>query len=241
MHEFLAGIADLVFPPTCVGCGLLLKTSDDIPFCGKCYSEINFIQAPFCTCCGLPFKSQSGENHLCGQCIKDKQYFTAARSVGVYESILLESIHRFKYSQDLISGKALGRLMASHIRPSFKSDNYDLIIPVPLHPKRLRQRGFNQAVLLGREISLRFSIPMKTALLKRNVNTLPQVSLGRQDRGPNVKGVFVVEKKGELAHKKVILVDDVYTTGTTVRECAKILLNAGAEEVAVLTLARALN
>ena len=233
-------LADLIFPPQCIECGLLLQDTRDIPFCASCFSEITFVHPPLCTSCGLPFQSQVEDNHLCSDCIASPPFFSAARAVGLYDKILLEAIHRFKYNRHILSGRALGKLMASYCYPLFEWSQNDLIIPVPLHPKRLRHRGFNQAVILGREIAVRFRLKLKVDTLRRCVHTLPQFDLGRNERGPNVKGAFEVRKPQEIEGRRIILIDDVYTTGSTVKECARTLLQAGAEEVAVLTLARAL-
>ncbi len=121
----------------------------------------------------------------------------------------------------------------------FRIRDCTLIIPVPLHRKRLRERSFNQSLILAREISRRHSIPINFNVLKRKVHTEPQVSLGKADRGPNVRGAFEVVEKKAITGEKILLVDDVYTTGSTVKECARVLRTNGAAEVAVLTLARA--
>jgi ComF family protein len=240
VKSLLAGVADLIFPPQCMNCGVLLKSSTGLPFCNACYRRIRFVRSPCCECCGLPFEAPSTEDHLCSGCISADQCFSIARSAGIYEDVLLEAVHKFKYNRNLGAGKALAKLMAEYEYPSFDPGNYDWIMPVPLHPRRLRQRGFNQAVILSRELAERFSLSLQLKVLRRSVHTRPQFNLGRTERGPNVKGAFEIGKKGALEGKKVILVDDVYTTGSTVRECAKTLLQAGAQDVAVLTLARAI-
>jgi len=129
--------------------------------------------------------------------------------------------------------------MAHYDYDSFDIRDYSLIIPVPLHPIRLRKRGFNQSVILARHIAHRFSLPLDFSALRRRVDTVPQVNLGKTERGKNIKGAFEVVCSEKIRDQKVLLVDDVYTTGSTVRECTRTLLRGRAKEVAVLTLARA--
>lgn len=220
-------------------CGVLLKAGGDLPFCDACSARIRFIRPPCCRCCGLPFETPSADDHMCGDCISSARYFSVARSAVIYEDVVLEAVHKFKYNRNLRAGKALAKLMAGYDYPCFDPGDYDWIVPVPLHPKRLRQRGFNQALILARGLTDRFSLALKLNVLRRKVHTAPQFNLGRDERGPNVKGAFETRPTEELEGKKIILVDDVYTTGSTLRECAKTLIKGGAERVAALTLARA--
>lgn len=129
--------------------------------------------------------------------------------------------------------------MAMYEYPAFKISDYSLIIPVPLHLKRLRERGFNQSLILAREIAAKYELPIDFMTLKRQTYTEPQVNLGRGEREANVKGAFKVLDKDKISGEKIILVDDVFTTGSTVKECARVLMQGKAKEVAILTLARA--
>lgn len=128
--------------------------------------------------------------------------------------------------------------MAQACRPWFRRSDPDLIIPVPLHPRRLRWRGFNQAVLLGREVGREWGIPLDPFLLTRSAETPPQTTLTLRERQPNVRGAFAISPRRSISRKTLLLVDDVYTSGATVKECARVLLRSGAREVQVLTLAR---
>lgn len=172
-------------------------------------------------------------------CTSSKQYFSIVRSVGKYETHLLDAIHQFKYKSKIIVGETLGKLMAGFEYDSFSIDGYSLIMPVPLHRRRLRERGFNQSVILAREIARAHSIHLDFETLKRTIYTKPQTNLGRKQRSTNVKGAFEVADRERVEGKRVVLIDDVYTTGSTVGECARVLIKNGAAEVAVLTLARA--
>jgi len=165
--------------------------------------------------------------------------FSMARALGKYEGALLDTIHLFKYHGKISAGEALGRMMAKTSYDFLVIGDYSLIIPVPLHPKRLRERGFNQSLILARQISKIFSIPLDFITLRRKIRTEAQVNLSRQKRVANVRGAFEVTARNGIEGKKILLIDDVYTTGSTVKECSEILMKNGAEEVAVLTLARA--
>ena len=239
MKNVLTGLADIIFPSRCVVCGIVLSNNERIRICSECLSRISFVKAPICSCCGLPFVNYEGTDHLCGECTSSKQYFSVARSVGKFEEPLLDVIHQFKYKGKIAVGGTLGRLMAEFEYDSFSIEGYSLILPVPLHQGRLKERGFNQSVILAREIAMKYSIHLDFGILKRTIHTKPQTGLGKKQRSMNVKGAFEVTDRGRIDGERVVLIDDVYTTGSTVRECARVLVKNGVEEVAVLTLARA--
>jgi len=165
--------------------------------------------------------------------------YAVARAVGLYEETLLKAIHLFKYRGRIGIGKVLGNLMADFAGEIWDMNAFSVIIPVPLHRKRLRERGFNQAVILARQIAKRFSLRIDFLTLRRSVFTEPQVGLGREERSGNVRDAFAIRNPEHIAGQRILLVDDVYTTGSTLTECARALLTAGADSVAVLTLAKA--
>ncbi|MEA3471411.1 MAG: ComF family protein [Thermodesulfobacteriota bacterium] len=239
IREMFSGLTDILFPPRCIICGGSPEEGGKSPFCSECLSKINFIRPPLCPCCGLQFTDTGGVNHLCGDCISKKPLFSTARALGIYDKILLDTIHLFKYSGKILIGERMGTFMAEHRYDSLNIGEFSLIIPVPLHPKKLRERGFNQSLILGRQLSKKFSIPLDFGTLKRRVDTKPQVNLGKSERIKNVKGAFMVRQKERIAGERILLVDDVYTTGSTVNECARVLIEAKASTVAVLTLAKA--
>jgi ComF family protein len=240
LKKILTGLVDLVFPPRCISCDQPLTGGQGRDFCVACYDRISFVRSPICLKCGIPFKSEEQKDHLCGDCLTSNTSFSAARCVGRYEETLLHCIHQFKYNEHLGAGKILGRLMAEYEYPTFTVADYTLVMPIPLHPKRLRQRGFNQALILARIIAKQHQRPVDFMALKRQIYTEPQVNLGRNEREKNIRGAFKVADAGRIDGEKILLVDDVYTTGSTVNECAKVLMKAGAKDVGVLTLARAI-
>jgi ComF family protein len=239
LKQILTGIADLIFPPRCITCDNPLERHGPLPFCPSCLEEIHFIRSPLCPRCGVPFPATEGEDHLCGDCLRLEKPYAVARAVGRYEETLLTAIHRFKYKRRIGTGEVLGRIMADFAAGIWNLKVIDRIVPVPLHRKKLRERGFNQAVILAREISKRFGIPLDFMSLRRDVFTPPQVGLGREERSANVHGAFSARHPERLAGQRILLVDDVYTTGSTLAECARVLIRAKAEAVMVLTLARA--
>jgi len=168
-----------------------------------------------------------------------KRYFQSARALGSYAGSLQEMIHRWKYQGKTYLTAPFGEWMAMGVQRYWAPLPFDLLIPVPLHHKRLRARGFNQALLLVRELSRRTGIPFQRRLLRKKNQTTPQVELSGTEREKAVRNAFCLAKTEGLKGKSVLLVDDVYTTGATANECARTLAMAGVRRVDVLTLAHA--
>lgn len=217
------------------------------PFlCIRCSDSIRLVRSPLCRVCGVPFTGGEGEDHTCGVCLTSSRKFDSARACGCYDNGLKHLIHAFKYRNIPQLAQPLGELLAWGFRKYFSDQGIDLVVPVPLHPRRMRSRGFNQAYLLAREISpgsqeleQNRDLPMigpKTMVRIRA--TRPQTGLGRELRRKNIRNAFRVRRTEAVKGKSILLVDDVYTTGVTVNECARMLKKAGADRVAVLTLAR---
>ena len=244
MRDVFDALLDTVFPPACIACEAWLPADSPGAFCSSCHDEIQLVRPPFCPRCGRPYRHDWQADHLCGGCLLQPPAFSMARSWGCYprESDvthpLRQVIHRFKYGRQASLGKPLGRLMAQACQPWEPASGFDLIIPVPLHPRRLRWRGFNQSVLLGREVGRAWGIPIDPFILTRKTETAPQSTLSLRERGPNVRGAFVIAPGRAVARMGVLLVDDIYTSGATLNECTRVLLRAGAGEVRALTLAR---
>ena len=215
--------------------------------CPVCAQQFTPVESPCCTCCGIMFKSREGEDHLCGECLNTKRYFGMARAVGVYDQALMAVIHGFKYGEKVGLAAPLSILLLSAYRHFWHDRPMDVVVPVPLFGRRLRTRGFNQVYLAIRHWEHRkwkgalptFPVVAREAL-RRKWSTPPQTGLGRRDRMQNVRDAFEPGVSHAIVKKRILLVDDVYTTGATVSECAKILLKEGAEAVDILTLARAM-
>ncbi|MEE9497493.1 MAG: ComF family protein [Desulfobacterales bacterium] len=216
--------------------------------CPDCVSSFMAISSPICSCCGIMFKSRQGQNHLCGDCITQPKEFRIARAAVAYDHQLMAVLHRFKYAGKIQLAGPLGGLMLNAYMRYWDREKADLILPVPLHTIKFRKRGFNQSYLLIRRwksisapmVGEVAGLPVNTNVLIRSKATVSQTGLGRQQRLKNIKGAFRVKIPEKVIAKKVLLIDDVYTTGATVNECARVLLKAGAERVDVLTVARAM-
>jgi ComF family protein len=197
------------------------------------------IAAPLCIVCGIPF-SGAGTDHVCGSCSTSPPRFDAARAALAYEGASRDLIHAYKYRNKTHLRRPLALLTMERLSEFMHSRRPDLVMPVPLHRKKLSSRGFNQAVLLGEIFSQQLKMPLDRWNLRRIRWTEPQVNLAAPDRRTNVKGAFAIQDPALVRGCRVLLVDDVLTTGSTVEECGRVLKAAGAADVTVITVARAL-
>jgi ComF family protein len=240
-------LVDWLFPPRCRACGGWIRGRDSEYFCSSCRPSIQLVKHPLCTICGRPFLDASGEDHPCGMCVNRTPHFAQARAWACYpreelaEHPLRSVVQKFKYGRKVSLGKPLGRLMARGCEDFLNECRPDLIVPVPLHPKRLRWRGFNQSVLLARQVSRAYEMPMDPFILLRRRETPPQTQLTEEERRKNMRGAFALNQEKSVDGKIILLVDDIYTSGATVDECSRALERAGAKAVYVLTLARAVS
>ena len=239
MPDLWDHILHWVYPMDCAEC---LRPARDrrLPFfCHACWESIRPIDGPICPCCGGPFASPvalaHSPGHLCGNCRESPPAFECARSPYAYEGVLAHAIHLFKYRKCPSLASPLADLMLVWKE---KIPPVDLVLAVPLHPKRLRMREFNQSLLLADRLATRLGLPLSLNHLLRVRATLPQTELHRADRVQNVRRAFAAPQADDLQGRTVLLIDDVFTTGATVNECAKALRRAGVERVIVWTLAR---
>lgn len=237
----LKAFLDILFPPLCHGCKAFLADAGELHLCPRCLAESPLIASPHCTVCGLPFLTEGGIDHICGGCGDEPTPFAAARAAVLFTGPVRELIHRYKYGKKVRHSRPLALLAARQLGEFAAAGAADLLIPVPLHVRRLRQRGFNQAVLLGEILAKKWRLPLCRDNLRRIRWTEPQINLTAAARRENVRGAFAVSDPGAVRGRRIILVDDVYTTGSTVAECARSLNRAGAEAVFVVTVARAVN
>ncbi len=228
----LSRLVEVLFPPLCPVCREGLS---DEGMCAGCMETVRWIERPFCTVCGIPFSAGTGE-HRCAECIKRSQPFERARSAVYYQGAGLKAIRKFKYRYDMTVEPTLERFV-THGFELLDVAHLDLMVPVPLHTRRLKERGFNQALLIARILSKHTGIAVDWRSLRRISYTGPQVALEEKERLVNVRNAFRVEEEGLFRNKKVLLVDDVMTTGATIKECARTLKRAGAQ-VYALTVAR---
>lgn len=231
---------NLLYPPVCQLCHERRAEAQDGFVCGQCWSHVSFIRPPFCTRCGLPFAGDLTTEFNCTNCHEMELHFTAARSAVVAKTVVLEAIHHFKYSNALWFENFLANLLVHEAAPMLAQAKWDYIVPVPLHPVKLREREFNQAALLAAQLARATGICLNEKILRRVHSTSTQTLLTREERSWNMKNAFAVRKNVRLDDKRIILVDDVFTTGATTNACAQALRAAGAAEVCVWTVARGL-
>jgi ComF family protein len=226
----------VAYPPTCIACGA--ATGEPHTLCAKCWGEIRFIERPFCERLGTPFAVDLGVPLLSPAAIADPPVFERARAVARYDDVARGLVHRLKYGDRVELARALGAMMA-RAGAELLADA-DVIVPVPLHRARLWWRRFNQAMALSTVISRRSGVASDPFLLARVKRTRSQVGLTRTQRGENLQGAFRVpdNAKPRLKDKRVLLVDDVVTTGATANAAARALLRGGARVVDVLAFAR---
>jgi len=227
-------VLDLFLPPRCISCQKIV--ADPYTLCQDCWEQACFLSAPCCLVCGLPFEFDVPDRALCLDCALCAPPFAQARSVFPYDDFSRGLILAFKHGDRTDLAPAFARWMVQGAAPLI--EQCDVVVPVPLHWRRLLKRRYNQAALLALEISKRSALRYEPALLKRTRHTPVQGHLSRMARQKNLQGAFQVI--GDIDGLRILLVDDVMTTGATVLGCTKALLGAGAKEVRVVTLARVL-
>jgi ComF family protein len=238
------GLFAALFPSDCRLCGAPLENISRLPVCLECLSAMQPISVGTCEICGegLAGLSRSDELQTCGPCREARPWFEKASAYGSYDGELRELIHLLKYEQVVPAADVLGGMLAKAIAKLGISQSL-LVVPVPLHSTKRRQRRFNQAELIARAALKRLAMPsakLATNLLVRQRATVSQIGLTRPQRAENIRGAFRVEHPERIAGRGILLVDDVLTTGTTASECAHVLRKAGAEKVLVATVARTL-
>jgi ComF family protein len=227
-----------IYPPTCAGCGEPVSPTEPLEFCPSCRESLDLVRGPSCPTCGIPLSPEAPGGYECGSCLEGLYRFDRARSAGTYRGLLREVIHRFKYDGHISLARPLAQLLLPAARELRALHEIDVVLPVPLHPRRLRERGFNQAALLARRIGGSLKIPVEYRALWRLRWTEPQIGLTSRERAENVRGAFGLTKKELVRDRTVLLVDDVFTTGETVDQCVRELKRGGAREVVVVTVAR---
>lgn len=233
----LSLIADLVYPPACAACGV--STGGHRGLCPKCWAAVRFIERPYCEVLGIPFSHDLGTGILSAEAIANPPPFDRVRSAAAHDNAIRALVHGLKYRDrtDLAPMMAGWMLRAS----DGTVERCDAIIPVPLHRARMVSRKFNQAAELARHLARLAEKPLLPATLLRVKRTSQQVGLGVRAREENVRGAFAVaaNKEDDVFGKRIVLVDDVYTTGATVAAATRALRKAGAADITVLTFARA--
>jgi ComF family protein len=229
-------VVDGVLPPRCLACGAMVDEVDAL--CGSCWAAITFFAAPWCAVCGAPFAHPMGEGAICAECAREQHSWDRARAVLRYDRHSRRLVLALKHGDQTHLARAFGRWM--HRAGGEVLAGADLLMPVPLHWTRLFTRRFNQAALLAQAIHGAGGPPVAADWLVRRRRTPSQGTLGPLARARNVRGAFALRHGRDVGGKRIVLVDDVLTTGATAEECARVLRRAGAASIGVLVLARAL-
>ncbi len=230
-RDIFSGILDLIYPPHCVIC----RTAGEGYLCGECREKIVMIEPPVCRKCGTPC-----EAYTCDEC-RDREYaFECARSAGIFEDVLREAIHALKYRNLIVMADPLAELMAQAFPSTGFVGLVDIIVPIPIHSTRMVDRGFNQSQELAVRLGKRIALPVVSDVLRKGKKTKHQVELPFDLRATNIDGSFGVSNAERIRGKRVLLIDDVFTTGSTLDEAARVLLASGASAVRAYTLAKSL-
>ena len=236
-QNVLQGIKELIFPDNCFLCRKYLQSSHQKQLCASCLSSIQYNTPPFCLKCSrhLSFFNEQG---LCLSCLKNNYSFDKVWSACIYEEPLSELIYAFKYHDKTYLRKLFWDFLTEYIDTyHIPLDQFDLIIPIPLHPARYRERGFNQAELLSQLLSLNYQLSHRTDILFRWKFTPSQTQQQAKQRWTNIADAFRINHHLDIADKSILIVDDLLTTGATAHSASEALKNAGAAYVGVLTLA----
>jgi len=242
--DLLKGSVSLLFPADCKICGALLEPLNHSLICERCWSKVEWVNPPYCLSCSKPFLPsetfQSFPFSFCLECQKEPPYFKRVFVPTLYDGVMKKAIHLFKYDRKINIIQGMKRIIKVYLdRNRSTFPHLDLVVPVPLHRKKLKERGFNQAELLAKVIARHLNLKLVKNSLGRIKPTRVQAKLSKRERIENMRKAFLVKNAEEFRGRSVLLVDDVYTTGTTVNEIAKILKRTKAKEVYVFTLARA--
>jgi ComF family protein len=229
-------VVDLVLPPTCLACRRPVAAASGL--CAACWTKMGFIERPYCERLGTPFPNDMAGALLSPAAIADPPAYDRARAAARYGDVARELVHLLKYGDRLDLAKPLGAWMARAGAELLR--DADALVPVPLHWSRLWQRRFNQSAALARSVSALSGVPVADHILARVRATPPQVGLGKLERARNVQTAFAVPRAAriEVKGRKLVVIDDVLTSGATADACARVLRRAGASRVDVLVLAR---
>jgi len=219
-------LLDLLFPSKCIGCG-----AEGEFICSSCSEELPRLESPYCESCGLPLE----EEGACPKCCNRPLEIDGIRSLFLHENLARDAVHALKYNNLKSLAKPLAQLMAEYLESNPLPA--DILLAIPMHSKRMRKRGYNQAHLLAEELGRLMQLPVSRGTLIRTTDTPSQVSLGAEERRKNVAGAFHCKNQA-FADKRMLLIDDVCTTGATLNACAITLKEAGAASVWGLTLSR---
>lgn len=233
----LEGILSILYPVRCPICNEIVVPQKN-RICNPCKEKLNYIKEPRCKKCSKPMEDE--EQEYCMDCQKSKHHYNKGYSVWLYDQHMKKSISNFKYHNKWEYAKFYIIEMVQHYEDTIKKLSIDVIIPVPLHPSKRLERGYNQAEILANGLGKSLNIPVATNLLIRSKKTLPQKQLSNKERLKNLKEAFRINinalYKYDRKIERVLLMDDIYTTGSTIEACTNVLMEHGVSEVFFITL-----
>lgn len=236
LQEMFETAIVFLYPSKCRVCDGFLGVASMPYICAKCWQDVQYLKPPWCDICGTP-----DVNGLCDACATSPPRYGQLRTVALYQTTLQQAIHLFKFEKKKVFARHLIQLINAQTPVDCEVATYDFILPIPIHKKRLRERGFNQATLLAKGIAKTENIPVLMDTLVRKRHTVAQSSLDREARQQNIVGAFEVRNPDVIRGKRLLVIDDVFTTGATIREAVNELWTVDPAEIDVLTLARTLN
>lgn len=229
-------LMQLLFPKTCPICEDILPKKTEI--CESCRKKLQYIREPKCKKCGKPFETaDEGQmiREYCADCVKRRHFYDRGMAVFCYNEEIKESIYRFKYHNQRTYADFYGQEICNRYGREIRRMGIEALIPVPISVEKQRKRGFNQAELIAKVVGEQLNIPVETQLIVRIKNTIPQKELNQEERRKNLNNAFQITEN-RVKYKKIMLVDDIYTTGSTIDACAIPLRKAGIEEVSFVSL-----
>jgi len=235
---WLTSLLDLLYPRACEGCGGRLTDQDGRFLCLDCLSQTQIIQPPFCSICGQPISGFIDFDYVCHRCSDSPAFYDHARSCALYDGVIRDLLLNYKYYNGLWMVPDFLMLLSACLETHYDLRHLDGFIAVPLFHTKKRERGYNQAALLAQALSRAYKKPFFNHFLKKNRRTKTQTKLTPAKRKSNVEDAFEVKRGTWLEERRLVLIDDVMTTGATVNECARVLKGAGATKIDVLTVAR---
>jgi competence protein ComFC len=241
VQETLLALKNLFLPAFCRNCGIRILSEENLHFCADCWSSIELVQEPKCPRCGRPHPVRIGfepaENFVCAECASQKQWVERTYAAGLHTGVLRDAIHLLKYQKKRLLAEPLARLLFAAVAAKLDFESYDLLVPVPLHRKRQKERGYNQSELVGMHLC-RLQEEAKLAPVLKRVKDTPNFTLlGASERQSLIQKAFQVVAEADVRKKRILLLDDVVTTGATANECARTLRRKGATTVDVISLA----
>jgi len=234
-------LLDWIYPPRCISCRTIFTPLHNAPhrwICDNCKPLLITIASPFCLRCGHPKTSNTSNPYACLSCQSRQFHFESHRAAFVYDGVVRDMIHHIKFQNDRQAAQGLGQVLAEAAHEwGFNTSYADYIVPIPLHPSKKRTRGFNQAAILAKPLSKTLGISMAGDMIKRTKKTAPQSGLSVTGREQNLSDAFAYNKrKYDISNKKILLIDDIFTSGATMSTCAKLLMANGAVKVTCLSL-----